>query len=80
MGHDRDILADRPPSLPAESRLSLDAPHRREILDAHSAALEQGADGYIDPSSGLFVLSARYLAARGYCCEQGCRHCPYVEK
>jgi hypothetical protein len=25
----------------------------------------------------LMVLTARYLLRRGYCCEQGCRHCPY---
>jgi Family of unknown function (DUF5522) len=40
------------------------------------------ADGrhcYRDPQSGLFALTAGYLAARGYCCERGCRHCPYVE-
>ena len=26
---------------------------------------------------GLMVLTAQYLLRRGYCCEQGCRHCPY---
>ena len=29
--------------------------------------------------SGLFVLSAAYLAARGSCCDSGCRHCPYLD-
>jgi hypothetical protein len=24
------------------------------------------------------VLTAAELAARGSCCESGCRHCPYV--
>ena len=23
------------------------------------------------------VLTAKYLLKRGYCCESGCRHCPY---
>ena len=32
-------------------------------------------DYYMD--HGLMVLTARYLLRRGYCCEQGCRHCPY---
>ena len=72
-------LADRPLSRPAESRLPADAPHRQEILDAHAVALERADPGYLDPVSGLFVLSAQYLASRGYCCEQGCRHCPYIE-
>lgn len=26
---------------------------------------------------GLMVLTGRYLLDRGYCCENGCRHCPY---
>jgi hypothetical protein len=34
---------------------------------------------YADPDTGLWVLTARHLAARGYCCERGCRHCPYVD-
>ena len=25
------------------------------------------------------VFTARYLLRRGYCCESGCRHCPYTE-
>jgi len=31
------------------------------------------------PDHGLMVLTARYHVRRGYCCEQGCRHCPYKE-
>ena len=30
-----------------------------------------------DFENGLMVLTSRYLLRRGYCCEQGCRHCPY---
>ena len=37
--------------------------------------LEEGKDYYFE--DGLMVLTARYLLRRGYCCEQGCRHCPY---
>ncbi|MGB9111882.1 MAG: DUF5522 domain-containing protein [Acidimicrobiales bacterium] len=74
-----DPLADRPLTRPAQSRLRLDTPDRAAILAAHEAALLSGAPGYTDPVSGLFVFSAGYLAARGYCCSQGCRHCPYVE-
>jgi hypothetical protein len=37
--------------------------------------LVEGEDYYIE--NGLMVLTARYLLRRGYCCEQGCRHCPY---
>jgi hypothetical protein len=27
--------------------------------------------------NGLMVFTAAYLLARGYCCGNGCRHCPY---
>jgi Family of unknown function (DUF5522) len=35
----------------------------------------EGLDFYFD--DGLMVLTARYLNGRGFCCESGCRHCPY---
>jgi hypothetical protein len=44
---------------------------------AHRRAIAAGEPGYIDPGSGLFVMTSRSLAERGYCCDQGCRHCPY---
>ncbi|MCB0487279.1 MAG: DUF5522 domain-containing protein [Cyclobacteriaceae bacterium] len=27
--------------------------------------------------NGLMVFTAAYHLRRGYCCESGCRHCPY---
>jgi hypothetical protein len=50
------------------------------VMDAHHRALLAGVPGYADPASGLFVQTARTLWDRGTCCEQGCRHCPYVER
>jgi hypothetical protein len=35
----------------------------------------EGRDYYFE--NGLFVLTDYFLRARGYCCENGCRHCPY---
>lgn len=72
-------LADRPLTTPAASRLAPDHPERQEILAVHAAAMASGAAGYSDPAGGLFVLTAAWLAARGTCCDNGCRHCPYVE-
>jgi len=46
---------------------------------AHAIALQQGAAGYIDPDTGLFVMTAKGLRDRGKCCGNGCRHCPYGE-
>jgi len=39
--------------------------------------LVENEDYYLD--HGLMVLTARYLLRRGYCCDQGCRHCPFDE-
>jgi hypothetical protein len=44
---------------------------------AHAAAMKAGEAGYLDPETGLFVLTAGFLAKRGTCCTRGCRHCPY---
>lgn len=63
---------------PHPSRLSLDHPRRDEILAAHEAAIDQGQAGYIDPDTGLFVLTAAFHLNRGTCCHNGCRHCPYL--
>ena len=43
-----------------------DHPHYEAIVRAHAAALEAGADTYVDPPSGLTVLTAGYLARRGF--------------
>lgn len=37
--------------------------------------LVKGKDYYIE--KGLYVFTEQYLRERGYCCESGCRHCPY---
>jgi hypothetical protein len=63
---------------PHPSRLPDDHPRRAEILAAHAAALAAGDAGYPDPATGLFVLTAGFLARRGACCGRGCRHCPYA--
>jgi len=44
---------------------------------AHDSAQHRGKVGYLDPKTGLLVLTASYLAERGHCCGAGCRHCPY---
>jgi hypothetical protein len=74
-----DQLAPRPLTEPHPARLPPDTPGRDAVLAAHAAALSAGEAGYLDPTSGLFVLTARFLADRGTCCGRGCRHCPYVD-
>jgi hypothetical protein len=70
--------SDRSLSDPHPDRLSPSHPDYQAILAAHRSALEAGADSYQDPSSGLTVFTAGYLARRGTCCDTGCRHCPYL--
>jgi Family of unknown function (DUF5522) len=50
------------------------------ILAAHEGAIAAGEPGYIDPSTGLFVLTAAELYGRGWCCTEGCRHCPFLAR
>jgi hypothetical protein len=38
-------------------------------------SLVEGADYYSEGEA--MVFTARYHLRRGYCCESGCRHCPY---
>lgn len=40
-----------------------------------AAELQEGRDYYLE--NGLLVFTAAFLLKRGYCCESGCRHCPY---
>ena len=36
----------------------------------------EGEDYYVN-EQGLVTLTAKYLLDRGYCCGNGCRHCPF---
>lgn len=38
--------------------------------------LKEGEDFYFN-DEGLMVLTGHYLLKRGYCCQTGCKHCPY---
>lgn len=41
-----------------------------------NAPLEEGKDYYFN-EQGLMVLTEAYHLRRGYCCGNGCKHCPY---
>ncbi len=62
---------------PHPERLAADHPNRAAILAAHRAAVEAAQPGYVDPATGLFVITAAEHVRRGYCCANDCRHCPY---
>jgi hypothetical protein len=44
---------------------------------AHDDANACGQAGYVDPYSGLFVMTASGLLRQRSCCGRGCRHCPW---
>lgn len=62
---------------PHPDRLAPDHPQREEILRRHSEAMAAGQPGYLDPGTGLYVITAQQHSERGRCCGNGCRHCPY---
>ena len=64
---------------PHPSRLGVGHPVRDAIIDAHRAALASGEPFYLDPESGLWVMTAASLWERA-CCNNGCRHCPHLER
>jgi hypothetical protein len=42
---------------------------------ANTSPLIEGEDYYCEGAA--MVFTAQFLLRRGYCCESGCRHCPY---
>jgi hypothetical protein len=63
---------------PHPSRLDPARPDVELVLARHARAVADGQPGYLDPGTGLFVLTAAELLRRGWCCDRGCRHCPWV--
>lgn len=41
--------------------------------------LTEGTDYYLN-KDGYRVMTAKYLTERGWCCGNGCKHCPYYPK
>jgi hypothetical protein len=46
--------------------------------DSPELPLTEGVDFYLE--NGFYVFTASYLLRRGYCCDNGCRHCPYPKE
>ena len=45
--------------------------------EASPSQVLQPGDAYLD--GPYLVFTAAYHLRRGYCCNSGCRHCPYRE-
>ena len=46
-----------------------------KIKQKKFSELEEGVDYLYE--DGLIVFTAKFLKERGYCCDSGCRNCPY---
>jgi len=75
---DLPALRDEWRETPHPRRLAERHPQRAEILRRHQDAIERGVPVYVDPVSRLSVFTSDFLARRSYCCDSGCRHCPFV--
>ena len=49
----------------------------KEEKEEQPETFVEGKDYYFE--DGMMVLTARFLLNRGYCCKNGCRHCPYPQ-
>jgi iron complex transport system substrate-binding protein len=49
--------------------------YQRVDVDLLKGVLVEGRD-YVT-ENGAMVFTASYLQRRGYCCDSGCRNCPY---
>jgi len=67
---DIDHISEKPMTIEADST---DPGFDSE--SASTAPLVEGRDYYLE--SGFIVFTAGYHLRRGYCCDSGCRHCPY---
>ena len=57
------------PAIPLEAR----------VVAVHDQACASGESMYCDPATGLWTLTADALRDRGFCCGEGCRHCPWAD-
>jgi hypothetical protein len=46
------------------------------VAEKNKKILVAGIDYYIN-EQGYWVFTQKYLLERGYCCKNGCKHCPY---
>ena len=60
----------------AEGNIEFLSCYRKRVASPDNPnSLVEGTDYYFE--GGLMVLTEDYLRRRGYCCKNGCRHCPY---
>jgi Family of unknown function (DUF5522) len=48
-----------------------------ENISPNHQPIDGDLSKYYYYENGLMVFTEAYHLLRGYCCERGCRHCPY---
>ncbi|MBW6484066.1 MAG: hypothetical protein K0B10_13520 [Vicingaceae bacterium] len=46
-------------------------------MDGFSKINQLDDDDFYYSEEGYIVFTEKYLLKRGYCCQNGCKHCPY---
>ncbi len=46
-------------------------------MDSYYSRPQLDPDDFYYSEEGFIVFTAKYLLKRGYCCKNGCKHCPY---
>ncbi len=46
-------------------------------MSEFSSNLQLDPEDFYYSEEGYLVFTEKYLLKRGYCCQNGCRHCPY---
>lgn len=77
-------MEKRPPPLPGFKRAGAFGEGRgKAYLGQKNKSVDQAAGAGLAPGDfyyneqGLLVFTAQYHLKRGYCCKNGCRHCPF---
>lgn len=52
-------------------------PENNEDLSGFSKKSNLEPDEYYYDPQGFIIFTEKYLLKRGYCCKNGCKHCPY---
>ena len=48
-----------------------------EEMEGFSRSSRLDPEDYYYSEEGYIVFTEKYLLKRGYCCQNGCKHCPY---
>jgi len=72
-----ELLARVPDSLRGQACVCRSCVSAFEKPATPEAATTRATRDYYFTSEGLLVFTAEYHLRRGYCCGNGCRHCPY---